>query len=321
MSVLYPVRLSGKYGYIDELGNLIIEPKYSQASLFRCGLALVHIGTRCGFINQNGDEVVQIVCDIAHPFYENLGTAKFKGRWHCFSVLGESKFVIDVSFLDVFSLDRAAIAQGGKTDEYGGHFGGRWGYADENGQEVIPQKFDAADRYSEGLAAVQIANERGYIDRAGNFVIGPSENLKITQPFTEGLAAVASGDLRNLAWTYVNNTGKAHCVPQDCTWCDSFSEGMAAARIGKNWSGNIGYLTRNGNFAIQPKFSEGDKFVGGIATIKENSKCGYLQQNGTYLIEPHYDFAMRFVGNLAYVRENGAFKYINRNDRVIFSCV
>src|SRR5713101_34064 len=49
--------------------------------------------------------------------------------------------------------------------------GGEWGYQDKSGTYVIPPQFDWAERFSEGLAAVERNQKWGYIDSAGNFVI------------------------------------------------------------------------------------------------------------------------------------------------------
>lgn len=45
------------------------------------------------------------------------------------------------------------------------------GYIDTMGTLVIPPKYDNADNFSEGLAAVKINNKWGYIDKTGAMVI------------------------------------------------------------------------------------------------------------------------------------------------------
>ncbi len=40
------VRINGKLGYIDTLGNLVIEPKFIDAKDFHAGLAKARIGAR-----------------------------------------------------------------------------------------------------------------------------------------------------------------------------------------------------------------------------------------------------------------------------------
>lgn len=51
---------------------------------------------------------------------------------------------------------------------------GLWGYVDKMGEYVIPPSFEAAEIFSEGLAAVKIGGKWGFIDQTGNVVIEPS---------------------------------------------------------------------------------------------------------------------------------------------------
>ena len=48
---------------------------------------------------------------------------------------------------------------------------GKWGFVDEQGKKVIPFEYEAADEFSEGLAAVQIKKKYGFVDAKGNIVI------------------------------------------------------------------------------------------------------------------------------------------------------
>lgn len=53
------INIGGRYGYINEKLELVIEPKYSYASKFSEGLALVHeIGKGAVFINKLGETVI-----------------------------------------------------------------------------------------------------------------------------------------------------------------------------------------------------------------------------------------------------------------------
>lgn len=50
--------------------------------------------------------------------------------------------------------------------------GGRWGYLDRHGREIIAPQFERAWPFHEGLAAVRKNGRWGYINRAGRLVIG-----------------------------------------------------------------------------------------------------------------------------------------------------
>jgi hypothetical protein len=51
---------------------------------------------------------------------------------------------------------------------------GKWGFIDADGTLAISCKFDKTYGFSDGLAAVLVANKYGFIDKAGKGVIEPS---------------------------------------------------------------------------------------------------------------------------------------------------
>jgi hypothetical protein len=76
---LAAVRLNGKYGYVDESGREVVPPKYDNTWKFIGGFATVKLGDKYGFIDKTGKEVVP-------PKYENAnnhhGTCCYKGQAH-----------------------------------------------------------------------------------------------------------------------------------------------------------------------------------------------------------------------------------------------
>jgi hypothetical protein len=51
------VVIGGKYGYIDESGSIVVEPKFDQAFNFDNGLATVQIADRYGYIDTQGNYI------------------------------------------------------------------------------------------------------------------------------------------------------------------------------------------------------------------------------------------------------------------------
>lgn len=50
----------------------------------------------------------------------------------------------------------------------------KWGYANHSGKLVIAPQFDRARPFRDGLAAVQVEGKWGYIDESGEFVLPPT---------------------------------------------------------------------------------------------------------------------------------------------------
>ena len=59
---------TGKWGFIDEEGQLMIDYKFSDAKSFSCGLAAVKTGAGWSYINPYGNVVIRADYDEAYPF-------------------------------------------------------------------------------------------------------------------------------------------------------------------------------------------------------------------------------------------------------------
>ena len=67
----------------------------------------------------------------------------------------------------------------------------------KTGTIVIKPQFDSAERFSDGLAAVNMGAQWGFIDKTGHYVINPQ--FDFAQSFSDGLAAVRIGG----KWGYI----------------------------------------------------------------------------------------------------------------------
>lgn len=69
-----PVRIGDRWGYADEAGKVVIEPRFASASFDEDGLAIVQIrnkegfGLSAGMIDRTGRIVVEPRFDIIRPF-------------------------------------------------------------------------------------------------------------------------------------------------------------------------------------------------------------------------------------------------------------
>ena len=52
--LLAPVKIEGKWGYINKTGKTAIEPQFDNAGGFQEGLAQIRMGDKCGFIDKSG---------------------------------------------------------------------------------------------------------------------------------------------------------------------------------------------------------------------------------------------------------------------------
>jgi hypothetical protein len=175
-TMLFPVLLADKVGFIDRQGKLVVAPQFDGLGglgEFSEGLTTVCIGkredlqqgtARCGYIGENGQMVI-------NPQFTSAGS---------------------------FVLGRAAAS----TVE-------TYGYIDRTGKFIIPEQFDSANEFDaeSGLAVVcegkGDGSRCGYIDVSGRFAINPQ--FYAAEAFKGGIAWVrrAKGE----TWSYINRSG------------------------------------------------------------------------------------------------------------------
>jgi hypothetical protein len=208
--------------------------------------------------------------------------------------------------------------------------GGKWGYVDPVGTFVIPPRFDSADPFSEGVAAVELNKRFGYIGTDGHFVIQPKYFR--AGPFTEGFAWVCTkkpwaplgtGEAGFAVFarvTYIDHFGREIRRPFSAEYVSNFSEGLAAVRPGAIFGGcseEVGYLNTKGEWTIKPQFDDARAFSEGLAAVNRGGKChmggkwGYIEKDGAVAIPFQYDFAGQFRDGHACVEEAGQWKLID----------
>lgn len=205
--------------------------------------------------------------------------------------------------------------------------GKKWGYIDRTGQVVIPCKFDSADQFSEGLAAVEIKEKIGYIDKTGKLVVPP--RFDSGYPFSGGLALVVlryfeTGVIHMARLGYVDRVGKLvirlkepldskslRILYQDgdlnCT------EGMV--RVEQHVK--VGFWDKTGQQVIPPRYEEADLFSEGLAAVKTGDKYGYIDRSGKLVIPPQFSEAGPFREGLAAVKIGDSYGYIDRSGKVV----
>lgn len=77
MEGLAPVKLGGKYGYIDKDGKCVIPYKYESAGVFSEGLARVSMNGKYGYIDRNGKQVIPYKFSDAGDFIDGLAEVIF----------------------------------------------------------------------------------------------------------------------------------------------------------------------------------------------------------------------------------------------------
>lgn len=82
------VKINGKWGFINTEGEIVIEPQYDEARTFGNGLAAVKIDGGWGFINKSNKLVIDTVFQDAKCFSKNkIAVVMVSGNWRYIKIL------------------------------------------------------------------------------------------------------------------------------------------------------------------------------------------------------------------------------------------
>jgi hypothetical protein len=187
--------------------------------------------------------------------------------------------------------------------------GEKYGFMDDNGNEITPYIYDYAYPFSEGLACVRLGEKYGFINDKGDTVI-PLEYDK-AGPFSEGLAYFAAGD----RYGFIDrNENVAFLL--DCDSVSSFQEGLAYFSDG----GKYGYINEAGKVAIKPIYDDAGYFQEGLAKVRVGLKLGVIDKNGAEIVPADYD-DISFDSGFIIAKADGKYGCFDKNGNLIFERV
>lgn len=154
----------------------------------------------------------------------------------------------------------------------------KWGYIDEKGLEIIPFKYDNARAFSEDLAAVCQSGKCGFIDKKDVLIV--PFKYQGTDNFSSGLALVFNDGKCG----FIDKTGLEK-IPLQYDRAGAFSDGVAPILVSGKW----GLIDVTGKSIVVPKYEEMYPFAEGLSCVKLNSKYGYIDKTGKEVIPLIYD--------------------------------
>ena len=199
------------------------------------------------------------------------------------------------------------------------------GYIDQNAEIAIAPRFKQARDFSEGLAYVGTDDMNGFIDRNGKVIIKLEENQQLLSAgFQDGRAIIRTSQ----GLGFIDRTGKVVIEPR-YSHVLPFSDGLAAVASGYLWKDlKYGFIDRNGQMVIPPRFEarvEGGPYAGGyidtsrfsegLARVMVGGLYGYINKKGKFVIPPKVDLAGDFSEGLAYVVKNDKVGFIDKQGR------
>ena len=260
-------------GYIDTAGRIAIEPMFARASPFSEGLAAVRpFNGAWGYINQTGSYVIPPRFDEAEPFSEGLAQVTTNRLMGYVDKAGH--WAIEPRFRS--RSPHSNFSEGLASVE----INGRWGFINPKGDVVIQPSFASPGSFSGGLAAVKLTNSEGwgYITTTGDFAF--IRRFSIAWKFSEGLARVISQGTT----AFIDKKGQVVFSIPGADSAGEFSEGLVNVSMRQTNGPFVwGYVDRNGNVTIAPRFQQAEPFFQGLARVIISNQFAYINRSGEYV--------------------------------------
>jgi WG containing repeat len=239
---------SPKWGFVDRTGNFVVPPQYFAVGAFSEGLAKISVSGEVGstgYIDHDGKFNIPAQLSYGSSFHEGLAAVIIEGP--CRISNGGS-----------CGLAEFQPTQPRSTSEC------RYAFIDKSGKTISELRFDVANDFSEGLAAVRIGRQWGYVDRSGRISISPK--FYFAEQFSEGLAAV----IQDGKTGFIDRSGN-FVIPPQFESAGNFSDGRALiTEFDGRGRPTYRFITRNGKFAFPGTFAAAAPFSYGLAHVALN---------------------------------------------------
>ncbi len=327
---LAKVKQGGKFGFMDKLGNIVIEPEYRMVGDFYDGLAPACTGQyysdqKCGYIDNKGNTVIDFKYGDARDFSFGYGVVKS----------GINDIVVDKKGNEIMNFTHSYIYNFGPI---------------ANDLFVVPAK--------DALRGLAIVDKSGNVIMDGIAGFGQNiDGLINVHQICEGV-----GNFWNDGkWGFIDEKGKL-VIDFQYDYAGSYVDGLAP--VVKD--GKYGYINKDNKYVIEPTFeyknvfdlpvfsdgllvvyekpnvivynTKGEKvfeksddyviqsFKNGYAEFKKDGKAGYLDKKGNVAIKNQYRMVFDFSDGLSRVylnydddKDTGEFEFINTDGKTILA--
>lgn len=285
-----PVKKDGKWGYFDSDGVLSIPREWDDAWRFSPeGYAVVTRDSKRGYIDRTGKVIVQPEWDGAILFSkEGLGMVRRGEDWTLIDTSGQllGRPISGARWRDrrwdmgVLPTPVGAVGVTGDVLE-----------GDRVDAVIRSTAASAANKFSDGLALMEVRAGTGFIDLNGDWVIPPTPGQK--RGVVEGFAAAQSAR----KWGFIDRTGTV-VVPQEWDEVGNFHEDRAPVKRGGQW----GFTDTKGAITVQPAWNEVRPFSGGFAAVRRGNQWGFVDRKGGVLAQPAWSAVGDFSEGFAAVK-------------------
>ncbi|MBX7154080.1 MAG: WG repeat-containing protein [Bacteriodetes bacterium] len=346
---LFLISDHNKFGFIDSIGQVVVEPKFIVLGEITEGLAHARISGTYGYINYTGEFIIQPQYDYATPFADGLAIVYKRGKPFFINKLGQKAFECNFHLLGQFNNGRAVVKT---TTE-------KFGVINKRGELIIDTVYSRLKSIPDGMFIVQGINhhpytdkekgitnysEMGVIDSLGNFIIPYGKFIDITRYDNGYFLATTPEEPWNSIDGYtgrtviLDKTGRAILSKDHRNQCyleGTLHCGLAKMHLYKYWipekrgvyssseNSYQGYMNTKGEIIINDTTLEAVKdFSDGRAFVKnKNGHYSILNTHGKFVAKNSFNNVLGngFYNGVAFVAVNQKWGLIDTNAHFIIN--
>lgn len=269
----------GKWGYIDEKGNFVIEAQFDAVTEFSDGYATVSVDGKWGVIDTKGKYSVSPQYDYISRFSNGVAVVTDfdvddEGSDKCGLIDTKGKMLLPITYDKIGSDSCRGLGELDLDDDvdiFPIKSGEKYGYANTKGEIIVNPTYDDANSFSEGYAVFSSNEKYGFVDAKGKEVIKAQYD-----------------------------------------YCGSFKNGVASAEKSGEW----GLIDTSEKWIIPAKYEDLRRINNTIYAVSKDGKWGLVNKKGKEILKPTYDSisgstnydkrcSFSYGGKMGYLSENG----------------
>lgn len=292
-----------KWGYINDDGEIKIRAEFDVAGSFKNGVAVVCKNNLCGFIDENGRNLTDLVYELPNydsgkPFF----LAKKAGKFGYLD--SDGKVLISLVYDELFDYD--FIIKAKKA--------GKWGFINKNEVEIIPFKYDFIEDFDNGKSEFRFQNgdNIGWVNREKKERLATNleDWIDEIEALDDKINRVKVGKYYGL----VQENDK-WLVPIRYENEFNFDKsGKAIVRENERW----GMIDKSGKVVIPTIYQDKIQFNHQqLACVRNNGKYGIVNSDGKVIIPTIYDTYIYSDYEFWTVQKDGQFGMIDRKGEIV----
>jgi hypothetical protein len=297
---LYPIYQKGKFGYINNYGQIVVATKYDYAEegaegMYQVGIKVNGVMNYL-FLDSDGNELSERYSNVT-SYKDGIARVHVNSTYNFIDKKGKVLFKIEdgkelIIDQPINSKPSNELIKFQALPPYSNPR--LFGFLNKKGEIVIPAKYTDIGEFHEGMCKVYINGSYGFMDTTGKIVIAPK--YKKVGDFINGVSRTPLG--------YIDKTG-VEIISTNELGAGDFYNGFAIT-YPTDYVRGYGFINRAGKKIIKSTdelyFENAKNFAENrLAPVQIDGKWAFINAKGEIVIDPIFDQANSFVGNLAKV--------------------